>query len=257
MCPLTNSWIPLQYLKSYNPVELAEYASGKRLDVEPTIQWWVLDILRRCNRIIAKVKSKYWSMTHKFGIQVPKYVNEALAIDKENGNTLCYTAIQKEMKNVRVAFEAWEKGSLYDARRSQKLVGYQEIRCHMIFDIKMVGRFTCKTRYVASSHTTDPPSAITYYNGVYIDSVRIVFTLAALNDVEIRAAGIGNAYLNAKCRENIWTVAGTEFGSEKGKAMLVFRALYGLKSSGAAWRQMLSQTQRDLGYASSKADPDV
>ena len=39
--------------------------------------------------------------------------------------------------------------------------------------------------------------------------------------------------------------------------MLLFCALYGLKSSGAAWRQMLAQTLRYLGYVSSKADPDV
>ena len=39
--------------------------------------------------------------------------------------------------------------------------------------------------------------------------------------------------------------------------MLVVRVLYGLKSSGAAWRQMLAQTLRDLGYVSSKTDPDV
>ena len=63
--------------------------------------------------------------------------------------------------------------------------------------------------------------------------------------------------MNAKCREKIWTVAGTKFGSEKCKVMLVFRALYGLKSSDAAWIQMLAQTLRDLGYLSSKADPDV
>ena len=50
---------------------------------------------------------------------------------------------------------------------------------------------------------------------------------------------------------------GTEFGSEKGKVMLVVRAIYGLKSSGADWRQMLAQTLRNLGYVSSKADPDV
>ena len=103
------------------------------------------------------------------------------------------------MNNVCVDFEAWEEGSLEDARRGQKLVGYQEIRCHMIFDIKMDGRFTCKARYVAGGHTTDTPSSITYSSVVSRDSIRIVFALAALNGVEIRAADIGNAYLNAKC----------------------------------------------------------
>ena len=39
--------------------------------------------------------------------------------------------------------------------------------------------------------------------------------------------------------------------------MLVVSAIYGLKSSGVAWRQTLDQTLRDLGYVYSKADPDV
>ena len=102
-----SSWIPLKDFKASNPVELAKYAAGNLLDVEPAFKWWVRDVLRRRNRIIAKVKAKYWRTTHKFGIRVPKSVDEALAIDKENGNTLWYTAIQKETKNVPVSFEAW------------------------------------------------------------------------------------------------------------------------------------------------------
>ena len=104
------------------------------------------------------------------------------------------------MKNVRVAFEAWEEGSLDDARCVQKLVGYQEIRCYMIFDINMDGRFTRKYHYVAGGHTTDTPSSIMYYSVVSRDSIRIAFTLATINSVEIRSADIGNAYLNKKCR---------------------------------------------------------
>ena len=39
--------------------------------------------------------------------------------------------------------------------------------------------------------------------------------------------------------------------------MLVVRALYGLKSSGATFRAFLVETLYDLGYKSSVADPDV
>ena len=158
----SSSWIPLKNFKASNPVELAKHAAGNCFDVEPTFKWWVRDVLRRCNRIIAKLKAKYWRTTHKFEIQVPQSVDESLAIDKENVNKLWYTAIQKEMKNVRVAFEAWEEGSLNDARRGQKLLWYQKIRCHTIFDINMDGQFTRKARYVAGGHTTDPhpPSRI-------------------------------------------------------------------------------------------------
>ena len=253
----SSRWIPLKYLKASKPVELAEYVSGNRLYVEPAFKWWMRGVLRSRNRIIDKVKAKYWRTTHKFGIRVPKSVDEALSIDKENRNTLWYTAIQKEMKNFCVAFGAWEEGSLDDSSRGQKLVGYQEIHCHMIFDIKMDGRFTRKARYFSGGHTTDPPSSITYSSVVSRDNIRIAFTLASLNNAYIRAADIGNAYLNAKCQKKIWTVVGTDFGSEKGKVMLLVRALFGLNSSGAAWRQMLAQTLRDIGYVSSKADPDV
>ena len=210
---VSSIWIPLKDFKSSSPVELSKYAAGNRLDVEPTFKWWVRDVLRRRNRIIAKVKAKYWRTTHKFGIRVPKYVDEALPIDKENVNTLWYTAIQKEMNDVHVAFEAWEEVSLDDSRHGQNLVGYQEIRCHMIFYIKMDRRLTRKACYVSFSQTTDPPPSITYSRVVSRDSIRIAFTLAALKDVDIRAADIGNEYLNAKCREKIWTIAGTEFVS--------------------------------------------
>ena len=52
-------------------------------------------------------------------------------------------------------------------------------------------------------------------------------------------------------------IAGAEFGSDAGKTMLVVRALYGLKSSGAAFRAFLAETLYDIGYQPSVADPDV
>jgi len=39
--------------------------------------------------------------------------------------------------------------------------------------------------------------------------------------------------------------------------VLIVRALYGLKSSGAAWRAHLANTLQSLGYTSCLADPDV
>ena len=82
-------------------------------------------------------------------------------------------------------------------------------------------------------------------------------TISALNDLEILACDIQNAYLTALCRENIWTRAGPEFGSEEGTIMIVKMALYGLKSSGAAFRAKLAGVQHNIGYTPSKADPDV
>jgi hypothetical protein len=52
-------------------------------------------------------------------------------------------------------------------------------------------------------------------------------------------------------------VAGIEFGSERGSLMIIVRALYGLKSSGASWASMLSESIMALGYSPSEADRNV
>jgi hypothetical protein len=93
---------------------------------------------------------------------------------------------------------------------------------------------------------------------VSLDSVRIAFLLAELNGLEVLSCDIGNAYLNAPCREKIWFVAGPEFGSRKVQVVKVVRALYGLKSSGASWHNMLQQTiVNELEFVTSTADPNV
>ena len=155
------------------------------------------------------------------------------------------------MKNIRPAFEVWEKDI------SQIPPGYQQIKCHMVFDVKMGENFRRKAQFVAGGHTTETPSTLTYLSIVYRDSVRIILLVAALNGLIIMACDIQNSYLTADCREKIWTFAGPEFGSEKGTFMVICKALYSLKSGGAACRAHLAETLHDIGFRSSKADPDV
>jgi hypothetical protein len=118
--------------------------------------------------------------------------------------------------------------------------------------------FTRKARFVAGGHVTDPPTSITYSSVVARDSVRLAFLIAALNDLDILSADIGNAYLNAPTKEKVHTTCGIEFGAnEQGCTAVLICALYGLKSSGAAWRAMFAGTLQDLQYKSSLTDPDV
>ena len=62
-------------------------------------------MLKKRERIIAKFKSKYWLRTHKFGIRVPKTVEEEKCLDQQNGNHLWWEVICKDMKNFRSAFD--------------------------------------------------------------------------------------------------------------------------------------------------------
>ena len=77
-----------------------------------------------------------------------------------------------------------------------------------------------------------------------------MFLVAALNNLNVIMTDIGNAYLNANVREKIWLTAGPEFGEHNGAVILIVQALYGLESSGAAWRAHFAQSLRDLGYES-------
>jgi hypothetical protein len=117
--------------------------------------------------------------------------------------------------------------------------------------------FTRKCREVANGAKTEAPASITYSSVVSRDSVRLAFLIAEMNDLDIMACDVGNAYLNAPCREKIWFVAGPEHGEKRGKVMVVVRALYGLKSSGAAWRTMFAETLKEMGFEPTLADPDV
>jgi len=245
------TWSTLKDVKDSYPVELAEFAVENKVSHLPAFAWWVPYVLRKRERIVSKIKSKYWSRTHKYGIRIPKSVQEALEIDKENGNHLWWGALMKEMRNVRPAFE------IFDGTAKDLPVGYQRIKCHVIWDVKLGENFRRKARLVAGGHTTTTPTSLTYSSVVSRESVWLALTIAALNGLDILACGIQNAYLTAKCRERIYTIAGPEFGNEEGTLFIVKQALYGLKSSGAAFRAKLANVLFEANLRPSKADPDV
>lgn len=69
-------------------------------------------------------------------------------------------------------------------------------------------------------------SSLTYSSVISCDSVRLAFLIAALNDIEILAADIGNAYLNAYTKEKVHTTCGVEFGQQYvGHILLLFTKL--------------------------------
>ena len=83
--------------------------------------------------------------THKYGIEIPKDIEDAYRIDRENGNTFWRDAIKKEMHNVGVAFEILETGAKAPA-------GWSKVTGHLVFDVKM--DFTRKARWVLDGHKT-------------------------------------------------------------------------------------------------------
>jgi hypothetical protein len=95
------------------------------------------------------VKKKYWRTTHKFGCKLPHSVEEALAIDRQTGTDHWQRALNKEMSKVKVAWNARDDITPNDVRsgKVKDMIGFQEIGCHIVFDIKM--DFTRKARFCA------------------------------------------------------------------------------------------------------------
>jgi Reverse transcriptase (RNA-dependent DNA polymerase) len=245
----TTSWERLADLKESNPVDVAEYAVANGIREEPAFVWWVPHVIKKRDRIICSIGQRAHKKDSKFGIRIPRTWDEAVTLDKANGDTQWQDGVREEMAKVRVAFKILEDGVMVPPT-------YQQIRCHLIFDLK-IENFRRKARFVAGGHTTKTPATLTYSSVVSRESVRIALTLAALNDLEVKSSDIENAYLTAPVAEKIWTILGPEFGTDKGKKAIVVRSLYGLKSSGAAFRNHLADCMRHLGWTSCLADPDV
>ena len=81
--------------------------------------------------------------------------------------------------------------------------------------------------------------------------------LAELNQLETWATDIGNAYLEAETAERVYIIAGPEFGEREGSTLLIFKSLYGLRSSGARWHEKFADTLRDMGFTPSKNEPNI
>jgi hypothetical protein len=98
------SWMSLADLKESNPLEVAEYAVSQGIDHEPAFSWWVPNVLKKRDRIISAVSKRYLKRTHKFGIEVPKSVADAMRLDTENGNTLWMDAVALEIDSVGISW---------------------------------------------------------------------------------------------------------------------------------------------------------
>ena len=52
-------------------------------------------------------------------------------------------------------------------------------------------------------------------------------------------------------------IAGPEFGDLQGHTMIIVKALYGLRTSGARWHNSLFDALTIMGFQPSRADPDI
>ena len=174
--------------KGHEGVGTAEFAKARNIEDGPAFAWWVPYTLRKRDIILSKMNARIRKTTHKYGIEIPTCVKNAMEIDRSNNNTFWKDALAKEMTEVGVAFEVLEENM-------RAPIGWSKVTGHLVWDVKM--DFTRKARWVLDGHRTPNPIGSTYAGFVSRDSIRIAFTYAALNDVDVFAADIRNAYLQA------------------------------------------------------------
>ena len=206
-------------------------------------------MLKKRNRIIAAVKARVPRTTHKYGLEIPTSVAHARAIDKKNGNSFWMDALKKEMTTIQIAFD-------FHSPDFVPPKGYSKSSGHIIWDVKM--DFTRKARWVKHGHLTKDPETSTFAGVVSRESVRILFTYAALNELDVCAADVQSAYLQAPTSEKHFIICGPEFGPElEGSVAIITRALYGGKSAGSDYWKHMRACMSSLGFTSCQGDPDV
>ena len=251
---------PLTLISKDDPITCAVYA--KKHDLLDTTGWKHLKrYAKTSKRLIRAVKQSRIrqvraSARYQHGFQVPKDYNDAMRLDKENGNTHWQDAMDLELTQIHEykVFKDTGKAKFHNG----KVVtpdGFQKIRVHFVYAVKHDGRF--KVRLVADGHLTKEPVESIYSGVVSLRSLRMVVFLSQLNNLEIWGADVGNAYLEAYTDEKLCIMAGPEFKELQGHLLIMVKALYGTRSGGARWHDRLFDILQELKFKPSKADPDV
>ena len=245
---------PLSIIAADDPVTCAIYAKqNKLLEVEGWKRFKGIakrqkKLLRMANQ--AKLRSFRLAPRYKYGFEVPQNYAHAIQLDEQAGNTKWQDATKLEMSQLD------EYNVFIDLGKGGKPPrDYKKIKVHLVFDVKHDGRH--KVRCVADGHLTDIPVDSVYSGVVSLRGLRIMLFLAELNQLETWATDIGNAYLEAETAERVYIIAGPEFGKREGSTLIVFKSLYGLRSSGARWHEKFADTLQDMGFFPSKNEPDI
>lgn len=251
-----HTWEPLSQVWKDDRVTVAIYAAKHKLLDTPGWKFPGLKKLAKTQQRLvrhanqAKLHSFRTKPVYMYGFLVPRNHDQAMEIDARNGNTKWRDAERIELDQLHEYETFVDKG-----RGHNPGPDWKKIRCHLVYAVKHDGRH--KARLVAGGHLTDTPIDSVYSSVVSLRGIRIITFIAELNNLEVWATDIGNAYLESYTQEKVYIIAGSEFGDLAGHTLLISKALYGLKSSGLRWHERFADVLRDMGFFPSKAEQDI
>ena len=134
----TITWNDLDTTWQDDPVSVAMYA--KKNDLLKTPGWKRCKHIAKNSKVLARMinqarlKNLRNRPVYKYGFQVPRNHEEAVAIDERMGNTMWQDAEKLEIQQL-FDYEAFKSIGL----KAPTPEGYQRIPCHMVYDVKHDG----------------------------------------------------------------------------------------------------------------------
>ena len=249
----------LSIIAANDPVTCAAYA--KENDLLALEGWHRFRSFAKKDKGLAraikqsKIRQVRRSQTYMFGYLILRNYMEAMQFDSENKNSKWHDAIKLEIESIleNKVFKKWDKAILDKHKKVMNPPkGYHRIKVHLVFAVKFDDSH--KARLVADGHLTPEPIENIYSGVVSLRNLRLVIFLGKLNHLDLWGANTGNAYLEAFTDEKLYIVAGPEFQELEGYILLFLKALYGLKSSGKRWADVIHGILRDMKVLPSNAD---
>ena len=253
----SKTWEPLYTMSKEDPITMAGYA--KEHGLLDTPGWKSLNrYVRRTKKYQrmlnqAKRQTRRNAPVYKFGVQIPKGPKEAIELDRKNGNTLWQDANKVELDKLAEYNTFNDRG--HKDRGGSAPKGYQQIKLMTTYDCKHDLRR--RARICARGDMTTADKDNSYSSVVSLRGLRLAILIAELNGLDVFAADVSSAYLEAYTSEKVYTIAGPEFGELEGHILVIVKALYGLRGSGRAYWQKFAASLRALGFEPCKSEPDI
>jgi hypothetical protein len=189
-------------------------------------------------------------LEEKFGILIPRNINDARELDRVNGDNGWVDAINKEIGTL-LELECF---TFLDPDYKPG-PEYQFAPLRMIFEVKQDGRK--KARLTIGGHVVDSHGVSTRSTVVKTISVRLIDLISHRDNLTLKHGDVGNAFITAPCMEKIYSRATPEFGERSEAIVILNKALYGLRTSGRAFRNTFADFLRQLGFVATRYDRDV
>lgn len=257
------TWEPRTIIEKTDPIAVAHYAKENNLLKKSGWKKYkrMARSIKKINTMLLRIfkakKKRSQGPQFNYGVQLPDSKTSFQELDAQNKNTLWADAHKHEINkyNELVVFKDHGPFS-HELLQKLKDEGYQHIRLIWVYDVKHDGRR--RARLVAGGHTTWIRKGDSAYSSVVnLRTLRMALLLGELNGLKIMTADIVSAYLMAYTNEKIFFIAGPEFGELEGHIMTLNKAVYGLRTSGKRYHDLIYDTMKELGFKPSLADPDI